>query len=132
MGKNTDAYIVNPDGHISETISAKGLDDVLRAFIRVAASQSGKTKAYFAQKKAIKYMKKYSDCAFPELYVQDLELREFPVEFKKAELGKRYTRLMWLASSLWICVFGIIGYYWIIAALKQLNAEFAKLSEDKK
>ncbi len=132
MGNNQDAYIVNPDGSISETVSAKGLDDVIRAFIRVAANQSGKTSAYKAQRKAIKYLKKYSDCVYPDIYVKDLELREFPYEFKRAELGKKYTRLIWLASTLWICVYGIIGYYWIVAAFKKLNAEFAKLSDDKK
>lgn len=130
MGNNSDAYIVNPDGSIYETLSAKGLDDVLRAFIRVAASQSGKTKAYFAQKEAIKYLKKYSDCAFPETYVQDLELREFPVEFKKAELGKKYYTLVWLFSTLWISVIGLLAYYWICTGFKHLNAEFDKLSKN--
>lgn len=134
MGNNSDAYIVNPDGSISETISAKGIDEVLRAFIRVAASQSGKTKAYFAQKKAIKYLKKHSDCAFPETYVQDLELREYPIEFKKAELGKKYFNLVLLASTLWISwitIVGLItifGYYWIYKGIKDVNLQFEKLN----
>lgn len=130
MGSNLDAYIVNMDGSISETILAKGPDDALRAFFRVAASQSGKTKAYFAQKKAIKYLKKHSDCAFPKTYVQDLELREFPVEFKKAELGKKYYTLVWLSSTLWISVIGLLAYYWIFTGFKRLNAEFDKLSKN--
>ena len=62
MGSNSDAYIVNPDGSISETISAKGIDVVLRAFIRVATNKSGKTTAYFAQKKAIKYYHYWHIC----------------------------------------------------------------------
>lgn len=130
MGNNSDGYIINPDGSISETISAKGLDDVLRAFIRVAAHQSGKTKAYFAQKKAIKYLKKSSYCAFPETYVQDFELREFPVEFKKAELGKKYYTLVWLSSTLWISIIGLLAYYWICTRFKHLNAAFDKLSKN--
>ncbi len=131
MENKSDAYIINPDGSISETISLKGIDEVIRAFIRVAANQSGKTSAYKAQCKAIKYMKKHSDCAYPDTYVQDLELREFPYEFKRAELGKKYTNLIWLASTIWISVIGILGYYWIINYFKQLNAEFTKLSENK-
>lgn len=127
MGNNADAYILNPDGSISETISAKRLDDVIRAFIRVAANQSGKTKAYFAQKRAIKYLKKYSDCGFPETYVKDLELREFPVEFQKAELGKKYYILVWLASTIWISIIGIFAYYWIFTEFKQIRAAFDKL-----
>lgn len=128
MGNNSDAYIVNPDGSISETISAKGIDEVLRAFIRVAASQSGKTKAYFAQKKAIKYLKKHSNCAFPETYVQDLELREYTIEFRKAELGKKYYTLVWLCSTLWITMIGIFAYYWLIKGIKDVNLQFEKLN----
>lgn len=128
MGTNSDAYIVNPDGSISETVSAKRLDDVICAFIRVAANQTGKTKAYFAQKKAIKYMKKHSDCAFPETYVQDLELRLYPKEFKKAELGKKYHTLLWLSFTIWITCIGILAYYWLFKSLKEVNAQFNKLN----
>ena len=130
MGNKTDAYIINPDGSISETISSKGIDEVIRAFIRVAANQSGKTAAYKAQCKAIKYMKKHSDCAYSNTYVQDLELREFPVEFKKAELGKKYYVLVWLSSTLWISIVGILAYYWIFTGFKYLHAEFDKLSKN--
>lgn len=128
MGSNSDAYIVNPDGSISETISAKGIDDVLRAFFRVAANKSGKTTAYFAQKNAIKYLKQHSDCAFPETYVQDLELREFPVEFKKAELGKKYFTLVWLSSTIWITVIGLFAYYWLYKSFKEVNTQFDKIN----
>lgn len=128
MGSNSDAYIVNPDGSISMTISAKGIDDVLRAFIRVAANKSGKTTAYSAQKKAIKYLKSHSDCAFPETYVQDLELREFPIEFKKAELGKKYYTLVWLSSTLWISIIGIFAYYWLYKGFKEVKTQFDKLN----
>lgn len=128
MGNKTDAYIINPDGSISETISSKGIDEVIRAFIRVAANQSGKTAAYKAQCKAIKYMKKHSDCAYSDTYVQDLELREFPVEFKKAELGKKYYVLVWLSSTLWITMIGICAYYWLIKGLKDVNLQFEKLN----
>lgn len=130
MGNNSDAYIINPDGSISETISSKGIDEVIRAFIRVAANQSGKTAAYKAQCKAIKYMKKHSDCAYSDTYVQDLELREFPVEFKKAELGKKYYVLVWLSSTLWISIIGILAYYWIFTGFKHLHTEFDKLSKN--
>jgi len=131
MGNNSDAYIINPDGSISETISTKGMDEVIRAFIRVAANQSGKTSAYKAQRKAIKYLKKHSDCAYPDTYVQDLELREFPYEFRRAELGKKYMKLIWLSSTIWISAIGILGYYWIIQCFKRLNADFATLEHDK-
>ena len=130
MGNKTDAYIINPDGSISETISSKGIDEVIRAFIRVAANQSGKTAAYKAQCKAIKYMKKHSDCAYSDTYVQYLELREYPVEFKKAELGKKYYVLVWLSSTLWISIVGILAYYWIFTGFKNIHAEFDKLSKN--
>ena len=128
MGNNSDAYIVNPDGSISKTVSPKSIDDVLRAFIRVAANQSGKTKAYHAQKKAIKYLKKYSDCAYPGTYVKDLELREFPIEFRKAELGKKYYNLVWLISTIWITLIGIFAYYWLFKELKEVDTELDKLN----
>lgn len=131
MGNKSDAYIINPDGSISETISTKGIDEVIRAFIRVAANQSGKTSAYKAQCRAIEYLKKHSDCAYPDTYVQDLELREFPYEFKRAELGKKYLKLTWLASTIWVSVIGILGYYWIIQYFKRLNADFTTLERNK-
>lgn len=130
MGNKSDAYIINPDGSISETISSKGVDEVIRAFIRVAANQSGKISSYKAQCKAIKYLKKHSDCTYPDTYVQDLELREFPYEFKRAELGKKYMKLIWFASTIWITGIGILGYYWIIQYFRQLNAEFAALERN--
>ena len=126
MGKS-DAYIINPDGSISETISNKGVDEIINAFIRVAAHQSGKTTAYRAQKKAIKYLKKHSDCEYPDTYVQEYELKFFPKEFQRAELGKKYNNMIWLASTLWISIIGILGYYWIFRELKKLNKEFDKL-----
>lgn len=132
MLSNSDAYIVNPDGSISETISAKGIDDVIRAFIRVAVEQDGKKAAYTAQRKAIKYLKKHTDCAYPETYVQDLELREFPREFQRAELGRQYTKLTNLAWTIWITGVGIFAYYWIYKGFKKLNAEYADLEVERR
>lgn len=127
MGKS-DAYIVNPDGSITETVSNRSLDEIISAFIRVAAHQPGKRTAYKAQQKAIKYLKKHSDCEYPDTYVKDFELKNYPKEFYRAELGRNYNRLVWLASILWISFIGLLGYYWIFKEFKRLNAEFNKLN----
>lgn len=123
---NSSTYIINPDGSVSETTSSKEIDDMVRAMIRVASMRSGKTVAYRAQRKAIKFVKEHTKYACPQTYVEDLELREFPVEFQRAELGKKYRRLIWCASTLWITGIGILGYYWIYKGFKDLDTKFKK------
>ena len=83
-------YAIAEDGTIKRPYSE--LDTAMLNIIRVGANKDDILAAYKARKKCYQLCKERTKRPDYKEYVETLQLDNFPNEFKKAELGKKYLR----------------------------------------
>lgn len=93
MGNINEEFIVKTDGTIERKSSE--LDATLLNIIRIGANKDNILAAYRSQKKCYRICKKETKRVDYREYVQGLQLDNFPIEFKKAELGRSYVNQYW-------------------------------------
>lgn len=115
-------FVIKTDG----TIERKSceLDAILLNIIRIGANKDDVLAAYRAQKKCYKICKKTTRRIDYREYVQCLQLDNFPIEFKKAELGRTYKRqFMWLIPP---------GFIFVILLFPLFYARWRRIANDIK
>jgi len=93
-------FAITEDGTIKRPYD---LEASILNIIRVAASKDNLLAAYDARKSCYKLCKR-AGCPNPINYVETLQLDNYPLEFKKAEYGRRYVRSLW-----WLIVTAILS-----------------------
>ena len=87
-----DSFTIHTDGVIER---GNELETVLLNILEVGSHRMSPLAAYKAQRKCFKIAKNEREIDFKE-YVERLQLDHYPVEFKKAEYGRRIVVLSYL------------------------------------
>lgn len=101
-----DSFTIHTDGVIER---GNELETVLLNILEVGSHRMSPLAAYKAQRKCFKIAKNEREIDFKE-YVERLQLDHYPVEFKKAEYGRRIVVLSYL-----IILFLLMGicFFWM-------------------
>ncbi len=99
MGQIHENFRVKDDGTIERSYSE--FDKTYLNIIRLGANKDGILSAFRARRQCYKICKKQAKEPNYKVIVDTLQLDNFPNEFKKAELGKKY---VWWLVALCVCV----------------------------
>lgn len=108
MGTN---FSINNSGEIVRD-GANGWEQTLIDVIRVGAAKEDILAAYKAQKRCYKLCKEFSPRPDYKEVVERLQLDHYPIELKKAEIGKRYVATYW-----WIVASIVLGCGSLVMAI---------------
>lgn len=122
---------IDIDEDIDETINEclpKELVQLFKTTFLVAAHKNTRLSAYKARKECFKICKKRGlDKNYYKTCVESIQMKYFPQEFKKAELGRKYIVLRnWM---IWTCCFGLglLVFPFFISRMKNLSKQIDEL-----